>query len=101
MTKQERETNPGESFDGGYHLYAKEQHKKRVAKNADRIAFAVKQLEANNIEYVLKNEATGHFHCRRKTDDALIQFWAGTGKILNSDLRGIHNLIRICEGLGT
>lgn len=97
MDKKYREEHPEESFDGGYHLYAKEQHKKRVGKNADRIAFAIKQLETNNIEYVLKNEVTGHFHCRRDKDDALVQFWAGTGKILNSDLRGIHNLIRICK----
>lgn len=48
-------------------------------------------------EYVLKNDATGHFHCRRKSDDALVQFWAGTGKILGYTQRGIHNLIRICE----
>lgn len=33
MTRQEREENPEESFDGGYHLHAEEQHKERVAKN--------------------------------------------------------------------
>lgn len=32
MTRAEREADPGESFDGGYHLYAKEKHKERVAK---------------------------------------------------------------------
>lgn len=53
--------------------------------------------DRNNIEYVLKNDATGHFHCRRKSDDALVQFWAGTGKILGYTQRGIHNLIHICE----
>lgn len=26
MTRAEREADPGESFDGGYHLYAKEKH---------------------------------------------------------------------------
>lgn len=98
MNRREREANPGDSFDGGYHLYAEEQHRQRVAKNPDRIAFAVKQFEAHNIEYALKNETTGHFHCRRKTDDALIQFYAGTGKIVGRNIRGIHNLIRICEG---
>ncbi|MBQ9838649.1 MAG: hypothetical protein IJO56_04025 [Oscillospiraceae bacterium] len=77
----------------------KELHRQRVAKNPDRIAYAVKQLEQHGIEYTLKNEATGHFHCRRKTDDRLIQFWAGTGKIMGyTNLRGIHNLIRLCEG---
>lgn len=99
MTRKEREADPGESFDGGYHLYAKEKHAERVSKNADRIAYATQQLEAHGIEYVLKNEVTGHFHCRRKTDDALIQFYAGTGKIVGRNVRGIHNLIRICEGV--
>lgn len=99
MTRQEREANPGESFDGGYHLHAEEKHRQRVAKNPERIAYAKRQLELHNIEYALKNEATGHFHCRRKSDDALIQFYAGTGKIVGYDsLRGIHNLIKICEG---
>ena len=99
MTRQEREANPGESFDGGYHLHAEEKHRQRVAKNPERIAYAKRQLELHNIEYTLKNEATGHFHCRRKPDDALVQFYAGTGKIVGYDsLRGIHNLIKICEG---
>ena len=35
MTRAEREADPGESFDGGYHLYAKEKHKERVAKNSE------------------------------------------------------------------
>lgn len=78
--------------------YAEELHRQRVAKNSDRIAYAIQQLKAHNIEYVLKNETTGHFHCRRKTDDALIQFYAGTGKIVGRDIRGIHNLIKMCEG---
>lgn len=77
----------------------REKHRQRVAKNPERIAYAIKQLEEHGIEYILKNEATGHFHCYRKTDDALIQFWAGTGKITGrDDLRGIHNLIKLCEG---
>ena len=77
----------------------KELHRQRVAKNPDRIAYAIKQLEQHGIEYTLKNEATGHFHCHRKTDDKLIRFWAGTGKIMGyTNLRGIHNLIRLCEG---
>ena len=85
-----------ESFDCGYHEYAKEKHEKRVAENPDRIAFAIKQFENNNIEYTLKNEATGHFHCRRKSDDKLFQFYAGTGKIVGvSNKRGIHEFIKI------
>lgn len=67
--------------------------------NDNRVNYAIKQLEAHNIEYILKNPTTGHFHCYRKTDDALIQFYAGTGKIQGrSDVKGIHNLIKICQG---
>lgn len=100
MTRKERESNPEESFDGGYHLYAEQKHRERVAKNPDRIAYAIQQFEANNIEYQLKNSQTGHFHCWRKTDDKLFQFYAGTGKIMGSDLRGIHNLIKLLNGGG-
>lgn len=95
-TRKEREADPADSFDGGYHLHAEEQHKLRVSKNSDRIQYAIQQLEANGIEYVLKNDSTGHFHCRQKSTDKLFQFWAGTGKILGFDnLRGIHNLIKM------
>lgn len=94
MNRQERELHPEESFDGGYHLYAQEKHKERVAKNSDRIEYAIKQFEKNDIEYQLKNEAIGHFHCWRKSDGKLYQFWAGTGKILGYNNRGIHLLIR-------
>lgn len=55
MTRKDREENPGESFDGGYHLYAKEQHDARVAKNPDRIQYAIEQFQRNNIEFTLKN----------------------------------------------
>jgi hypothetical protein len=94
-TRKEREEDPGNSFDGGYHLYAKEKHKERVAKNGDRIAYAIEIFKVNNIEFVLKNPTTGHFHCRTYHTDSLMQFWAGTGKILGRKERGIHNLIRI------
>lgn len=99
MTRTDRESNPGESFDGGYHLYAREKHKERVAKNSERIDYAIKQFELNNIEFTLKNEQSGHFHCRRKSDDKLFQFWAGTGKFLDMTVCGefIH-LSNYCWG---
>lgn len=98
MTRKERETNPEESFDGGYHLYAEQMHKERVAKNPDRIEYAIKQFEKHDIEYELKNDQTGHFHCYRKPDDKLFQFYAGTGKIQGfNNVRGIHALIRMLE----
>lgn len=99
MTKAEWKANPEESFEGGYHLCVEEEHEERVSKNSDRIAYAIKQFELNNIEFTLKNEQSGHFHCRRKSDDKLFQFWAGTGKILGYNrLRGIHSLIKLLLG---
>lgn len=90
-----------EDFDSGYSEWAKEQHKKRVADNPDRIQYAIEQFEKHNIEYVLKNETTGHFHCRRKSDDKLFQFYAGTGKIMGlENKRGIHSLIRLLDDMG-
>ena len=90
-----------DDFDGGYSEWAKEQHAKRVAKNPERIAYAIKQFESHNIEYSLKNESTGHFHCRRKSDDKLFQFYAGTGKIQGeTNKRGIHMLIKILDDVG-
>lgn len=66
MTRQEREACPEESFDGGYHLWAEEQHRARVAKTPDRIQYAIEQ------------------------------FWAGTGKIMGHEReRGIHALIKL------
>lgn len=67
-----------------------------VNRLSTRVAFAIKQFEDNNIEYVLKNEATGQFHCRRRKDDKLFVFYAGTGKIQGNDMsRGVHELIKI------
>jgi len=73
---------------------SKKKHDERVAKNPDRIEYAIQQFEKNGIRYELKNEAIGHFHCWRKSDGRLYQFWAGTGKILGYRNRGIHLLIR-------
>lgn len=77
---------------------AKENHNKRVSDNPNRIQYAIEQFEKHNIEYVLKNEQTGHFHCRRKSDDKLFQFYAGTGKIMGFERqRGIHILIKMLD----
>lgn len=60
-----------------------------------------KLLKENNINYVLKNENTGHFHTRRKFDNQLIEFYAFTGKISIigkiQKARGIKALLQILE----
>ena len=67
--------------------HAKQVHSERVAKNPDRIAYAIQQFEAHGIEYQLKNE------------HKLFQFYAGTGKIQGfTQVRGIHSLIQMLEG---
>ena len=75
---------------------AKEAHDRRVADTPNRVQYAIRQFEKHEIEYTLKNTQTGHFHCRRKSDDKLFQFYAGTGKIQGREYeRGIHALISI------
>lgn len=79
--------------------HGKEVHQQRIAKNPDRIQYAIEQFKKNNIEFVLKNEVNGHFHCYRQKDDKLFQYWAGTGKILGyENKRGIHALIKLLKG---
>ncbi len=80
----------------------REEKKLRVAKTPERISYAIEQFKRNNVEYTLKNESAGHFHCHRKSDDKLVQFWAGKGTIMIDNkvqtARGIHALIKIlCE----
>ena len=76
----------------------KQRHDERVMKTPDRVTYAIKQFESHNIEYDLKNVSIGHFHCHRKSDDKLFQFWAGTGKIYGEDnKRGIHAFIQLLE----
>ncbi len=57
------------------------------------------EFKANNIVYVLKNQNTGHFHTRRKSDNQLIEFYAYTGKISIigeiQKARGIKALLQI------
>lgn len=79
-------------------LAEKEERAERMARQTnERTEYAINQFEHRNIRYKLKNEANAHFHCFRKSDGKLFQFWARTGKILGSDKRGIRSLIKILE----
>lgn len=86
-----------EDFDA-LKIETKKRHDERVAKTPSRVDYAIIRFREHQIEYALKNDATGHFHCWRKRDNKLFQFWAGTGKILGYNARGIHALIRLLEG---
>jgi len=61
----------------------------------ERLNYATEQLTKHDVEFSIKNEQSGHLHCRRKSDDKLMQFWAGTGKIMGYEERGIHKLIQL------
>lgn len=79
-----------------YSEILKQQHDQRVIKTPGRVQYAIEQFEKHEIEYQLKNPAIGHFHCWRKRDHKLYQFWAGTGKIMCHDrARGVHALVNI------
>ena len=64
-------------------------------KKEERIRFAERLLKENAIEYYIKCMKNGHFHCYKQSDGSLVQYWAGTGKIMGYDARGIHSLIKI------
>lgn len=81
----------------GLKAIAKQNHRERVAKNPERIAYAIEQFEAKGIRYALKNSEIGHFHAW-DANGQLRQFWASTGKILGSNRRGVHNFIKIIKG---
>jgi hypothetical protein len=84
-----------EDFEG-IAAHAKEVHARRVADNPRRVRFAIDLFDEHCIRYELKNETTGHFHCWRKKDGKLFQFYAGTGKIQGEpNKRGIRALIKI------
>lgn len=86
-----------EDFEG-IRKCAKECHDKRVADNPRRIQYAIKMFETNGIRYELKNAQIGHFHCWRKSDNKLFQFYAGTGKIQGEEYRrGIACLIHLLK----
>jgi predicted nucleic acid-binding Zn ribbon protein len=84
--------------------YEKQEKKKQKQKATGKkiIQKTEKELQNNKINYVLKNEETGHFHTRRKFDNQLIEFYAYTGKIAIvgkiQNERGIKALIKILLG---
>lgn len=64
----------------------------------DRLEYAKKQFEENNIPYKLCNTSTGHFNLY-KDNKVVMSFWSYTGKcyiphINFSDNIGIVNCIR-------
>ena len=85
-----------EDFEG-LKEYSKRIHHERVAKTPERVDYAIEQFNKHGISYSLKNPTSGHFHCRRKSDGKLFQFYASTGKIVGQPdhKRGIHCLIKI------
>ena len=78
-------------------VLAKQNHRERVAKTPERVAYAIEQFEAKGIRYSLKNPNIGHFHAWDAKGN-LYQFWASTGKILGTNRRGIHHFIKILGG---
>lgn len=61
----------------------------------ERLEYAIKKLEENNLECYIKNAIIGHLFVY-DIDGNMIQYWANTGKILGRQERGINNLIKLC-----
>ena len=78
----------------------KELHKQRVAENPKRLEYAVKLLKENGIAFKVCNEQTAQINCF--ANGRILTFYAGTGKIQGyKNLRGIHNLVKLCKGKKT
>ena len=77
----------------------KQQNEEYRYKNYDnRIEYAIKQFNDNNIPYKLCNESNGHFNLY-KDKKVVMSFWSWTGKcyipsIQFSDNIGIKNCIK-------
>lgn len=71
---------------------------KRTAHYDERIEYAIKQFENNNIPFKLCNETNGHFNLL-KNNKVVMSFWSWTGKCYIpsngfSDNIGIKNCVR-------
>ena len=65
-------------------------------RNEERMAFAIEQLELNNIDYEIVDESRSLIHCKRKSDNQVIRFYANTGFIVGyADFKGLRSLIKL------
>ena len=66
----------------------------------NRIEYTKGILNEHKIEYAVVNFETQQFHCFRKSDDKMIEYFAGTGTIKGfPDKKGIHNLVAILDDI--
>ena len=76
----------------------KQMHKERVAKNPQRLAYAVQKLTENGITFRVCDERSAQINAYFANGKCLT-FYAGTGKIQGyKNLRGIDNFIKLCKG---
>ncbi len=86
----------GDSFDCGYHSWAKEKHKERVAKNPDRLKYAEQVLSNNLIPFKICNVSTTQINVY--INGKIYTFYAGTGKIQGYNrIRGINSFVKLCK----
>ena len=73
--------------------------KEWLPKSFDRLLYACRLLDKNEIEYKVYDIEKGHIQVWEKATDKMHNFWAGTGMIdeKNFPKRGIHNLIEMCK----
>lgn len=62
-----------------------------------RIEYALKHIRKHDIEVEHIIWSDGEIAIRSKRTDELIRFHAGTGTVINYDIKGIHNLIQSIE----
>ena len=56
---------------------------------------AIVAFEEHGIESILRNPRNAHFHCFRKRDLALFEYYASTGTITGQKVKGLRALLNI------
>lgn len=78
--------------------YAKEKHAKRVAKNPERLAFALQRIREAGFKVLSTNEESTQIVVQTYNSPKRFVFWAGTGKVLGYPTkRGINNFIQLLK----
>lgn len=69
--------------------------KSRIAKNPQRLAYAVQKLTEHGINFKVCDEASAQINAYFDNGNHLT-FYAGTGKIQKHNERGIEAFIKLC-----
>lgn len=68
----------------------------RNERNKERLEYAIRQLDLLKIQYRVVDEHSTLIHCKRKSDNYVIKYYASNGFIVGyPDFRGIRSLLKL------